>query len=296
MLLLRVPSSSSPAKGLYDPKAFVTHAASLDQGCPHCPRFPTAASRRSLGRVSVPVWPIVLSDRLRIAGTVGHYPTVYLIRRGPLSERKLSLVRRIRCYLQFPAAIPDPKAGSHVLLTRPPLTKPRKVPCVRLACVRRAASVRSEPGSNSQLEPRPSMASRKASTQSPNGTSNRYQDMPDSHPPPSPRTRARGQRRTPPAHPSKNASKKRSTNRRCQTNHPDPTRSKPPKHAQTPADDHPAAAQHPPALRDAGRKLPNKTGQVPNGGIWRSVRDHRVAVPPLADSSTGKHQTRPGLG
>ena len=35
-------------------------------GFPHCRRFPTAASRRSLGRVSVPVWPITLSGRLCI--------------------------------------------------------------------------------------------------------------------------------------------------------------------------------------------------------------------------------------
>ena len=40
--------------------------ALLGQGCPHCRRFPTAASRRSLGRVSVPVWPITLSGRLCI--------------------------------------------------------------------------------------------------------------------------------------------------------------------------------------------------------------------------------------
>ncbi len=83
MLLLRVPSSSSPVKGLYNPKAFFTHAASLDQGCPHCPRFPTAASRRSLGRVSVPVWLIVLSDQLPIAALVGRYPTNQLIDAGP---------------------------------------------------------------------------------------------------------------------------------------------------------------------------------------------------------------------
>ena len=50
----------SLAKELYDPKAFITHAAWLDQGCPHCLRFPTAASRRSLGRVSVPVLLIIL--------------------------------------------------------------------------------------------------------------------------------------------------------------------------------------------------------------------------------------------
>ncbi len=53
---------SSPPTVLYDPKAFITHAAWLDQAFAHCPIFPTAASRRSLGRVSVPVWLIILSD------------------------------------------------------------------------------------------------------------------------------------------------------------------------------------------------------------------------------------------
>ena len=66
---------------LYNPKAFFTHAVYLDQGFPHCPIFPTAASRRSLGRVSVPVWLIVLSDQLEIVVLVGHYPTNKLISR-----------------------------------------------------------------------------------------------------------------------------------------------------------------------------------------------------------------------
>ena len=57
---------SFPLTGLYDPRAFITHAALLGQAFAHCPRFPTAASRRSLGRVSVPVWLIVLSDQLQI--------------------------------------------------------------------------------------------------------------------------------------------------------------------------------------------------------------------------------------
>ena len=61
-------------KGLYNPKAFFTHAAWLDQACAHCPIFPTAASRRSLDRVSVPVWLIILSDQLRIVALVGSYP------------------------------------------------------------------------------------------------------------------------------------------------------------------------------------------------------------------------------
>ena len=72
-------------KEFYNPKAFVTHAALLDQGCPHCPIFPTAASRRSLGRVSVPVWLIILSNQLKIAALVSRYLTNKLILRGPIS-------------------------------------------------------------------------------------------------------------------------------------------------------------------------------------------------------------------
>jgi hypothetical protein len=69
------PSSSSLLTGLYDPKAFLTHAASLRQGFPHCAKFPTAASRRSLDRVSVPVWLIILSNQLPIEALVGRYPS-----------------------------------------------------------------------------------------------------------------------------------------------------------------------------------------------------------------------------
>ena len=64
---------SSPITELYNPKAFFTHAALLRQTFVHCGRFPTAASRRSLGRVSVPVWPFILSDRLLIIALVSRY-------------------------------------------------------------------------------------------------------------------------------------------------------------------------------------------------------------------------------
>ena len=74
-------------KELYNPKAFFTHAAWLDQGCPHCPIFLTAASRRSLGRISVPVWLIILSDQLDIVGLVSRYPTNYLMSRRPIPQR-----------------------------------------------------------------------------------------------------------------------------------------------------------------------------------------------------------------
>uniref|UniRef100_A0A2N9I5R1 Uncharacterized protein n=1 Tax=Fagus sylvatica TaxID=28930 RepID=A0A2N9I5R1_FAGSY len=70
----------------------------------------------SLGRVSVPVWLIILSDQLLIIA------------------------------LPFPAVVPLPRAGSYALLTRPPLETPLPV---RLACVKHAASVHPEPGSNS---------------------------------------------------------------------------------------------------------------------------------------------------
>ncbi len=72
---------SSLLKVLYNSQAFFTHAVLLDQAFAHCPIFPTAASRRSLGRVSVPVWLIILSDQLRIVALVSHYPTNKLILR-----------------------------------------------------------------------------------------------------------------------------------------------------------------------------------------------------------------------
>jgi hypothetical protein len=72
---------------LYDPKAFFTHAASLRQGFPHCAIFLTAASRRSLDRVPVPVWLIILSDQLPIVALVGLYPTNKLMGRGLIFAR-----------------------------------------------------------------------------------------------------------------------------------------------------------------------------------------------------------------
>ena len=72
---------------VYDPKAFFPHAASLGQTSVHCLRFPTAASRRSLGRISVPVWPFILSDQLPIAALVGRYPTNKLMGREPIQKR-----------------------------------------------------------------------------------------------------------------------------------------------------------------------------------------------------------------
>ena len=55
--------------------AFFLHAAWLDQTFVHCPIFLTAASRRSLVRVSVPVWGITLSGPLTIVALVSRYLT-----------------------------------------------------------------------------------------------------------------------------------------------------------------------------------------------------------------------------
>ncbi len=66
---------SSRATGVYNPKAVIPHAASLRQPFGHCARFPTAASRRSLGRLSVPMWLAILSDQLPVIALVSRYPT-----------------------------------------------------------------------------------------------------------------------------------------------------------------------------------------------------------------------------
>ena len=97
MLPLEVPSDariltvrvSSLSTEVYDPKAFILHAALLGQSCLHCPIFPTAASRRSLDRVSVPVWLIILSDQLLIGALVSRYLTNKLIKRGLILWRWL---------------------------------------------------------------------------------------------------------------------------------------------------------------------------------------------------------------
>ena len=72
---------------VYNPKTFIPHAASLRQASAHCAIFLTAASRRSLDRLSVPVWPIILSDRLTVDALVGRYPTNQLMARRLILSR-----------------------------------------------------------------------------------------------------------------------------------------------------------------------------------------------------------------
>ena len=121
--------------------AVILKAISLDQACAHCPIFPTAAARKRLGRVSVPVWPIILSNRLGILGLVRHYHTNYLIPRKLIHGRYISKPHRDSATSRH-----KPWVDSHVLRTRSLLIQNV---CVQLACVRCIASVNSEPGSNS---------------------------------------------------------------------------------------------------------------------------------------------------
>ena len=60
---------------LYTPQSFFDHAALLRQAFAHCAKFLTAASRRSLGRISVPVLVIILSTPLLIVALVSSYLT-----------------------------------------------------------------------------------------------------------------------------------------------------------------------------------------------------------------------------
>ncbi len=79
-----------PPDRALQPEGLLHSRGVAGQGFPHCAIFPTAASRRSLGRVSVPVWLIILSDQLTIAALVGFYPTNKLMVRELILGQELS--------------------------------------------------------------------------------------------------------------------------------------------------------------------------------------------------------------
>ena len=146
---------SSLSKAVYNPKTFFLHAASLRQSFLHCAIFPTAASRRSLGRISVPMWPVALSGRLPVEATVGRYPAVKLIGRDPIPYRE-SFPRRPCDQLEHPALPPVSRSYSgvwgrsvtHYSPVRHSHHQASLMDPVRLACVKHAASVHPEPESN----------------------------------------------------------------------------------------------------------------------------------------------------
>ena len=114
---------------VYNPKAVFPHAASLHQAFAHCAISPTAASRRSLGRVSVPMWPFNLSVRLPIVALVGRYLTNQLIGRESILKR-INPFPAARCRAvglcgissRFQLLSPTPGQVTHALLTRSPLS------------------------------------------------------------------------------------------------------------------------------------------------------------------------------
>src|SRR3989304_3741234 len=78
------------AKEVYNPKAFIPHAASRRQTFVHCARFPVAATRRCIGRVSVLFWGVMLSPPLPVVALVGHYPTNKLMGDRLLSRQAVT--------------------------------------------------------------------------------------------------------------------------------------------------------------------------------------------------------------
>ena len=89
VLIPHIPSLSSVRKEVYNPWTVILHAALLRQAFAHCEKFFTAASRRSLGRVSVPMWLIILSNQLPIVALVSFYLTNKLIGRKLIPGRNL---------------------------------------------------------------------------------------------------------------------------------------------------------------------------------------------------------------
>ena len=107
------------------------------------------------------MWLIILSDQLPVLGLVSRYLANYLMGRGLILWRNPCELRFFpQTAVQGNLSGISPPFGRlsqsmrqiiHVLLTRAPLY--RGYPFLaRLACVKRAANVRSEPGSNSPVK------------------------------------------------------------------------------------------------------------------------------------------------
>ena len=136
MLIHRVPANAvldrvlvPRQKRFTTRRAYFPHAAWLGQGSPHCPISPTAASRRSLARVSVPVWGTVLSDPLPIVGSVGRHPADYLMGRMPVAPRPKAFAHRgcppwaaRRITRRFHRLSASGRWVAYALRTRPPLS------------------------------------------------------------------------------------------------------------------------------------------------------------------------------
>ena len=105
---------SSRLTALYNPKAFIAHAASHCHPFGHCKRSSTAASRRSLGSVSVPMWLTILSDQLPVKSLGGPLP------RQQADRTRAHPPATGPVLLRDPRFLPQPHAGpwSYLVLAR----------------------------------------------------------------------------------------------------------------------------------------------------------------------------------
>ena len=128
-------------------KHFIYHAASLRQAFAHCGIFSTAASRRSMGRVSVPSVGVRLSPPLRVIALVSRYLTNKLMRSRSLPKRK-TLLRRVYRELAHLSMSCARLRGKSLPVTTSFATGSEDP--IQLACPIHAASVHPELGSNSE--------------------------------------------------------------------------------------------------------------------------------------------------
>ena len=89
ILQIHVICFLSEKKGLQLVSLHIPYAVLLRQAFAHCGKFPTAASRRSLDRVSVPVCLIALSNQILIVALVSFYLTNKLISRKLFFRRNI---------------------------------------------------------------------------------------------------------------------------------------------------------------------------------------------------------------
>ena len=157
-----MPSSGAPQnlvapdRSLH-PEGLNLHAASLRHAFAHCGRFVTAAPRRSLGSVSVPMWLAVLSDQLRVVALVGRYPHQLADTKSPAPGPVALWAPADACGGHNPV-LPGLSAGcpgarGTLAIHYSPVRHWARIATgpVRLACLSHAASVQAEPGSNSSI-------------------------------------------------------------------------------------------------------------------------------------------------
>ena len=115
------------------------------------------------------MWPVTLSGRLPVVGSVGHYPTDYLIGRDPI-PRHQSFPTPPCSNVEHPAlppvsrsySKPQGRSVTHYSPVRRSHPSASTRDPARLACVKHAASARPEPESNSPQKNMKNIFCRKA--------------------------------------------------------------------------------------------------------------------------------------